>query len=497
MKRRPEYMDCCKNSAICIDYLDPIPPLLRRLYEGDDRRAVEFRRYIRSYNKAFAFTSTGGEGHVISSLYDGRGPPLYKIQGEIFHQLGPVLASDRQRPIYSQLYYIYDHEEALQYRMGRNRTRDSTLMRKLQDLLEHTHPFAEVYRHAFELCESTTLAEYRIQLNFKTGSDRRRYNLPTTEHELAIIIPGDEDAFINSRNVILRARGGRLFQITECNPAYLPLHFPLLFPTGQLRWDSQIPYVSIVHDNTDEVASHDPKFVSLCEFSKFRLHPRPSKIESCHLFYAGLLFHELLVHSWAAAEHSRLKWIRDHQHELRAELYQGVVDALHEGIDVASIGKKVVLPASFTSGPRFMHRNLQNALALLRRLGPSDLFITFTANPHWREIEEALLPHQAPLERPDLIARVFKLKFDSLMHDLMKKRIFGKAIAYVYTVEYQKRGLPHVHLILWLDRSARHKQLTVSYRQSSPTSILNLCSSIWSKSTWYTVPVVLPILLLA
>ena len=64
-------------------------------------------------------------------------------------------------------------------------------------------------------------------------------------------------------------------------------------------------------------------------------------------------------------EHSRLTWVRDNQKKLRVELYNGVVDALHEGLDLASIGKKVVLPASFTGGPRFMQRSLQNTLSLL------------------------------------------------------------------------------------------------------------------------------------
>ena len=54
---------------------------------------------------------------------------------------------------------------------------------------------------------------------------------------------------------------------------------------------------------------------------------------------------------WAAAENSRITWIHHHQADLQAELYQGAVDALHKGVDAASIRKKVILPASFTSGP--------------------------------------------------------------------------------------------------------------------------------------------------
>ena len=37
----------------------------------------------------------------------------------------------------------------------------------------------------------------------------------------------------------------------------------------------------------------------------------------------------------------------------------------------------------------------------------------------------------------------------------MNKHIFGEGVAYVYTVEYQKRGLPHIHLIVFLEPGAR------------------------------------------
>jgi hypothetical protein len=94
-------------------------------------------------------------------------------------------------------------------------------------------------------------------------------------------------------------------------------------------------------------------------------------------------------------------------------------------------------------------------LALLHKFGGSDLFVTFTANPRWKEVEEALLPNQPAHDRPDIIAHIFHLKFESLLADIMQRRIFGKAVGYIYTVEYQKRGLPHIHLIVFLDRSLR------------------------------------------
>ena len=443
---RPVFGECCKSGEVDLPLLDPLPHDLQQLYNGRDRRAVDFRRHIRLYNKALAFTSTGGHQHLVGSSYDSRGPPQYKIHGEIFHRLGPLQPERGVLPVFSQL-YVYDHNEALQYRKRLNPERDPVLMERLQTMLEHSHPLIDVYTQAYRLVQETSLTEYRLQLDFRKGCDRRRYNLPTADNELALIIPGDEDAIANEQHILLRPIGGPLVRISPCDPAFLTLHFPLLLPTGQPGWSPGISFVSGTENST--------RHVSLADYAKFHLHPRPPLAETCHWFQATQLFQELLVHLWAAAEHSRLIWVRDNQKKLRAELYNGVVDALHEGVDLASIGKKVVLPASFTSGPRFMQRNLQNALALLRKFGGSDLFITFTANSGWREVQEALLPSQTASDRPDLVARVFHLKFESLLDDITKQGIFGEALGFVYTVEYQKRGLPHTHLIVFLARAAR------------------------------------------
>jgi hypothetical protein len=110
----PEFAECCYGGDIRLPFLDPLPFEMRELFDGVGWRSMEFRRNIRQYNKALSFTSTGGTGHVLDSFNDGRGPPLYKIQGEIHHQLGPIQPEDVHWPVFSQL-YIYDHAEALQY----------------------------------------------------------------------------------------------------------------------------------------------------------------------------------------------------------------------------------------------------------------------------------------------------------------------------------------------------------------------------------------------
>ena len=100
------------------------------------------------------------------------GPPIYKIQGEIHHRIGPLLPEPGAAPVYSQL-YVYDHADALRYRTRRNPQLNHQTMDMLQSVLECCNPYVDVYQQAFNLSENTTLPEYRIQLDFRKGSDRR------------------------------------------------------------------------------------------------------------------------------------------------------------------------------------------------------------------------------------------------------------------------------------------------------------------------------------
>ena len=61
-----------------------------------------------------------------------------------------------------------------------------------------------------------------------------------------------------------------------------------------------------------------------------------------------------------------------------------------------------------------------------------------------------LILDQKASERPDLVVRVFRLKLSKLISDLMNKHILGKPLAHVYTIEFQKRGLPHAHILIIL-----------------------------------------------
>ena len=97
-----------------------------------------------------------------------------------------------------------------------------------------------------------------------------------------------------------------------------------------------------------------------------------------------------------------------------------------------------------------MFEIFQDSMAITRYYQHPDIFLTMTANPNWPEIIEALLPNQKSIDRPDLVARVFELKRRALMKKIKMKKIFGDNVAHVFTVEFQKRGLPHMHALFFL-----------------------------------------------
>jgi len=83
---------------------------------------------------------------------------------------------------------------------------------------------------------------------------------------------------------------------------------------------------------------------------------------------------------------------------------------------------------------------------------PPNLFVTFTCNTKWREIGYVLRFEQGqqPCDRSDLILWVFHMKVDEFIADIREGKTFGPIRAVLYTVEFQKSGLPHIHYLVWL-----------------------------------------------
>ena len=442
----PEFTACCQRGHVELRYQSRPPDILQELFDGNDRPAKKFRTNIRQYNMALSFTSLGvTEDKVVNC----RGGWVFRVQGELCHLIGSLRPDDGDSPSYAQL-YIFDAQLALEQRMERNYNLSKNTMRSLQTMLLQNNPYTNRFKHTYEILDQyPDNSDAVIRLRIEPGQDRRRYNLPTSD-EIAVILPGDGTA-PQRRDIILRTRTAddSLTRIDDGHPAYSPLHYVLLFPYGDPGWHRELYHRPV--PGTFPGPSWNPPRVTQTQYASFRLHTHNEEYSSLHR--GGRLFQQYIVDMWASADQTRLAYLRFNQGRLRATLYSGFEDWL-AGDEIGNpddLGQRVVLPSSYIGGPRHLQQQYQDAMTIARFFQKIDLFITMTANPSWDEISRELLPGQTSYDRPDIVARVFKLKKEELLNDIYKKQIFGRVVAYLYVIEFQKRGLPHVHLLVVLE----------------------------------------------
>jgi Helitron helicase-like domain at N-terminus len=79
-----------------------------------------------------------------------------------------------------------------------------------------------------------------------------------------------------------------------------------------------------------------------------------------------------------------------------------------------------------------------------------------TANPRDDEIYETFRRHYGDGSLlSDIVARVFAYKAKQLKHEIKVKKIFGDVRNIISVTEFQKRGLPHVHMIVTTHHKVR------------------------------------------
>jgi hypothetical protein len=167
--------------------------------------------------------------------------------------------------------------------------------------------------------------------------------------------------------------------------------------------------------------------------------------------YGKRLYQEWVVDQYSKVEGQRLGWVRLNQTTLHAHQYKGMVDAMQQDeVNSTNFGRMVVLLATFAGSPRHMNQLYQDSMALVRKFGKPDLFITMTCNPNWPEIlHERRLGDEAS-GPPDLTSRVFNMKLNALFKDLLQNDVLGTTVTDIHVVEWQKQGLPHGHILIIL-----------------------------------------------
>ncbi|XP_048614138.1 uncharacterized protein LOC106363303 [Brassica napus] len=316
-------------------------------------------------------------------------------------------------------------------------------------MLNETNPYVKQFRSAKDRFTINPRDSFHMRIVSDRVKDGRTYDTPTAS-EVAALIPGDFNLDMDKRDIVLQQKSGKLLRIDEIHASYLALQYPLLFVHGEDGF--RLGIKKGVTKATEKLKKEN---ISMRQFFAFRLHER--KNEAHTILNSGRLFQQFVVDAYTTIESNRLRYLRPHQKTLRSDSYDSIKQSENAGrIDMAEQGSSFVLPATFTGGPRYMKNLYLDAMTICKHFGFPDLFITFTCNPKWPEITRHLTNRKSKAEdRSDIICRMFKMKLDSLMDDLTKKNILGKTVSSMYTIEFQKRGLPHAHILLFMHPTAK------------------------------------------
>nr|GEV62604.1 DNA helicase [Tanacetum cinerariifolium] len=377
---------------------------------------------------------------IDDSVNKGKGPYMFKVSGQIYHWISSLCPDEGHQSCFLQL-YIYDTQNEVDNRMrhfggSHEGSLDPEIVDHLIHILDEHNELVKLFRTARDKCRDTNVLELKIML-YNMGSVYG-YELP------AQTLGGIEfESGPRSRtdyDVIIEFKGGPPQRISKLHQSYASLQFSPLFIFGQPGFYPKLKLKR--HDGSERGKK------SFNERVLNQLHPRVNDYGL--IFKGGRLFQQYFVVVYYTIEQNRIDFIRTHQNNLRRE---------------------------YLSGPRYMYSHYLDALALCRSLGNPQFFITFPRNVNWHEIKRYMkqYPELTPADRPDVVCRVFEHKVKDFVRFLREVRTFGYVTGVLYTIEFQKRGLPHWpdHILAKISRPIGEASASASNQEAQTDEIQN------------------------
>ncbi|EEC69243.1 hypothetical protein OsI_38264 [Oryza sativa Indica Group] len=295
---------------------------------------------------------------------------------------------------------------------SRRRRRQVIDANRNREMLNTNNPIVQLFRTTHERISLDASDQFCIRLFGKPDAHGDIYSAPVASEVVGLIV-GDVGSADVGRDIIIQDRASRLQRINENHRKFMAM---------------QYPYGNLTYRTTARTQSMQRNKVTMLECYAYRLHDRPGDFHTP--LRCKRLTQSYEVDSYCCVEGSRIAHYRTpaFQSKYRSSPFNSLINSVSRGITFgSSIGQRIILPASFTGGPRYLYQNYQDSIAICRKYGCLDLFLTFTSNSAWPEIREALasIPGQQPSNRPDIVNRVFKMKLNILMDDIKKHKFFG------------------------------------------------------------------------
>ena len=161
---------CCSNGDAILLPLQSVPELEKLITSEETRK--DYLDNLREMNSSLAMMSFG----VTLEMPPSRGPWVFRIHGQTYHRIGPLLPPDNKAPSYASL-YIIDPREALKERLKRqeNQNINSKLLEKLQNYLAKHNPYVRSFRHMYEILQTEERFVIHVITNTKLIANVKTY----------------------------------------------------------------------------------------------------------------------------------------------------------------------------------------------------------------------------------------------------------------------------------------------------------------------------------
>ena len=495
--KKASFNDCCSHGKVAylLNNESEFPMELLKLFTYNHEYSNEFLEKIRRINSSFSFVSVQANEINLDKL-EGKNSGIYhyRINGALYHKLNNAINPNQGETRTRGQLFIIDTEEAIEHRL--NNPFSSDFNKDLTEIIEHTLREKNILVHTYQMmkdvekreteeAKSKGIEPRKIRMCFYNNKQKNQnvYNLPVESNEVAAIFITDSNGEIPQSYITIYQNDGKIITLSHVNEHALPLTYTLLFPNGKSEFCSGMSLDPKMNSGKRETISRE-------QYAKFKLAVRHQFDKETNislrrfnikdknilnLLHKGefgyfnpvhcgqKLMHQFIVDIWTMIERDRLNHAEHRAFKMKVEKSGNILNVVDNPYSKTDdIGRPVILSSSFVGGGRYYYEECEKAFAIASKYGKPDLFITFVCDADWPEIRDNTFIFenikQDKTWRPDLITRVFELKVEELMKQLqllVETVLNGEIVSFLRVREWQKRGLPHEHILLILSKNAK------------------------------------------
>ena len=405
-------------------------------------RASVHEKNSRSFNSCHAFSmlhlANDDKTACFNQPKDKAYPTMLSICGRVYHTMLDTAAEDLDLNNILN-WYVRDpvamhnvNNPVKTHPMHFDKSLKHSELDEMNALITQLNPIARNLRSMGSLAADCVGAH--VSLKWDNGNT----------HILSALMPHARDMQRAQREVKIWSVGKpTAHTIHILDPLYEPLQYPLYYIDGSVGW--------YCVNGTKPMSQSGHKLSQINYYKQLTLQDvvplRNQDMEIGGKKYEPLRFGKLgdLMNEWGIDMFSRTE---DEKLNGFYQSNQGKkkIAARRDLEGQGAKSGRVYLPKSHVGSTRHMRAEIADSWTLVTAFDKPTFFITMTFNTEWPEVLEHLLEGQKAKDRPDLCARIFKLKMQAVKEKI--KQMWGEQMYSIGVIEYQKRGYPHCHFVL-------------------------------------------------